>query len=129
MTRPPAKHLLGIRFADNDFYNTLHPFMTLVLDSAFVGRPESSERIFENVTKARVVELFNEIAFGLYMLCQNGFRYDDEKGQEHIRNYLKITEKNVYLDDEVTKHIEECDSWDNGEFHYADLSQHKVFTV
>jgi hypothetical protein len=112
--------LIGIRFADNDFRNTVCPFLQLFINSRFIEYQEY-------VTKARIVELFNMLTPGLYWLCQNGYQHGLEWKPE---TYLRIKEENVYLGEEcVTAYIEKCNSWDNCEFHYVDTEQKQVYSI
>lgn len=100
---------IGIRFADNDFYNTFMPFMALM-----------SKLEFEP-TKEQVVEMFNSGSYMLYLAFQNKFEYEhEEPNRRSTEQYLKINVKQVYLNDEVTKYIEDAKSWANGEFFVCD---------
>lgn len=100
--------IVGIRFADNDFGNTITSFLGLFQHWDFRRNPP---------TKAQVVEMFNNLAPGIYLMCQNCYRNGHQEDFERMKTYLKITEKNVYLEDEVWNFYKKC--WQhNGEFHY-----------
>lgn len=111
---------VGIRFTDNDFYNTMMPFMGLLLD---LGGDECP-------SKAKIVELFNMLAPGLYWMFQNKFQYSNTLDhREHMKKYLQIKEENVFFDNEVTQHINKVNGWDNSEFHYVDFYLKDIFTI
>jgi hypothetical protein len=75
-------------------------------------------------TKARIVELFNGMAYPLYLLKQNRWRYPGENAV----HYLKITEDNVFLDDEVDKFTSE-NTWYNSEFFAVDFAEQYIWCV
>lgn len=95
--------IILLRFGDNDFHKTLRAFGELLT----LDQPE-------NLTKYQVVELWNELSFGLYLLAQNQWRYKDSPEEKaHIRNYLKIQESfpsgapRVLIGEEVKKYLED----------------------
>lgn len=106
---------LGIRFSDNDFYNTLHGFFQTFHDGITWNRHDLAGKL----TKARIVDLYNSLIPGIYLLFQNGYR---DIGHEFDPTYLKITELNVYLDEEVDDYVEELRDTQcgNSEFQYYD---------
>ncbi|MFA5024108.1 MAG: hypothetical protein WC523_04090 [Patescibacteria group bacterium] len=72
------------------------------------------------VTKEDIVELVNNISFGIYKFCQE--REDDNHSyDEHHKNYLKIKADKVYIDDEIDELMKTYSQWGNGDFFYADL--------
>jgi hypothetical protein len=80
-----------IRFAgDNDFITTVQAFVKTIAPRVF----------FENIdiTKAKIVELFNEHAYSIYVLHQSNY---EKTPREDLKEYLRIEEKDVYFDDEV----------------------------
>src|SRR5271170_439555 len=117
--------LIGIRFPDNDFHNTIQPFLKLLL--------ETDDRMKKDaLTKARIHKLWNMLAPGLYLTCQNSFRYRcDDEDIAHTSKYLidNMAEKQVYFDQEVWDHIIACEYWDNGEFHYIDTDAKQIYCV
>jgi hypothetical protein len=79
-----------IRLAgDNDFINTIVPFVKAIGNIVLIEK--------QLLTKTQIVDLFNEHIYSFYVLYQND-------GKEHLRikPYLKITEKDVYLNEEIT---------------------------
>lgn len=89
---------IGIKFPDNDFYNTIRTFLVLLV----VSEPS-------DLTKAKIVEMFNFCAPAMYVLGQSrDYTFDD-----HLKDYLRIEERHVYLDDEIDTMSSE---WNNGEF-------------
>lgn len=112
------KTKLGIRFADNDFYNTLHGFFRTVADGVMWNRHDVAGKL----TKQRVVDLFNNLAYPLYLLYQNR-EAEDYNSFDSVAKWVIITEKDVYLDEEVDAYLDylretRCG---NGEFQYFDL--------
>ena len=80
-----------VRFAgDNDFAQTVEGFVKSLAPRIFYG-------CWDDITKALVVDLFNQHAFSFYALHQ----CNDFAPEERLRDYLKIEEKDVYFDDEV----------------------------
>lgn len=83
-----------VRFpGDNDFISTVKPFVRVI-----------ASRIMEEdlqLSKAKIVELFNEHAFSLYMLHQSPYMSESGEEQKRLKDYLKIQEKDVYFDDEI----------------------------
>lgn len=106
---------LGIMFGDNDFYYTCTAFLRVLLPDERFTHHLANDLKF---TKAQIVELFNGMTPSLYLLKQNAWRYSSAP---HIDDYLKITEANVYLDDEVDKISAENDNC-NGEFFAVDFT-------
>jgi len=79
--------------------------------------------IIENLTKPRIVELFNTLSLSLYRLYQDG--YTSRLGPDaeaHLQRWLQIDEKNVFLDDEIDVYLEKLriERSGNCEFHYYD---------
>ncbi len=97
---------IAIHFPDRDFQCTLRNFLEiLALSDITVEYLGYNTKVDKDLSKSQIVELFNELAFGLYLLYQKQYRY--EQPQEHLRTYLKIKESNVYINDEVVKCLEE----------------------
>lgn len=125
MTEKKTGLLVGIRFSDNDFWKTVTTFLHLFLHLDSRTDPAS-------ITKERVVDLFNRTAYGIYLLCQNGWRYEPstDPGAADLTKYLTIEESDVFIGEDCIKfYIEASDNGDNGEFHYVDVDQGKVFSL
>ena len=85
-----------IRFpGDNDFGSALRSFGRLLLPAVEAGYTE--------LTPATITKWFNTIAPTLYAM--NGYSVRD--------GYLKIEEKDVYIDEAADKKLEDVDSWGN----------------
>lgn len=108
--------IIGIRFSDNDFWATVEGFLKNLLE---VGLESYSD-----LSKEGIVNLFNKSAMGIYYLVQNRGDYESSPDLE---NYLKIETKNVYLNEEVKKYIENCNGWDNREFFVLDTKVHTPY--
>jgi hypothetical protein len=109
------KAKLGIRYSDNDFNNTIRGFLRTFNDGVMWNRFDLAEKM----TKTRVVELFNTLAPGLHILYQSGYRYP---GYDFDPSNIRITEENVYFDEEVDKYLQHLRDTrcGNCEFHYYD---------
>lgn len=82
---------LYVRFpGDNDLVNTLQAFMRSVAPRVLLDR-------WGDITKEQVVQLFNHTAFALYQLHQTY----DLPADNSTKNYLKISTKDVYFDEEI----------------------------
>lgn len=115
------KRYIGIRFANNDFYNTVTAFLRNL-----VNEFSCSWEYTPTYTKEDIVELFNKSAPGLYWLCQNGLQYKTDLG---VDGYLKINVNNVYFDEEVTNYTITKEGWDNLEFFYVDIITQAVYVI
>ena len=107
--------IIGIRFSDNDFFTTVIKFLTILHETGIDN--------YEELTKEKIVDLFNKSALGIYYLCQNRLTYDTRMPD----TYLTIQVKHVFFDDEVEKHIEENNGNDNGEFFILDTENYKSY--
>lgn len=108
--------VIGIRFGDNDFYNTIIPFLRAIGD---VGIDE-----FE-FTKEKFSLLCKRSLPGFYWACQNLLRHrTGDKEHEHTIRYLteNTVESRIYFDDEVDKFLKENKGWYNSEFFVIDTS-------
>jgi len=103
--------VIGISFSDNDFANTFRGFLECIK----INGIES----YENLDKAKIVELFEKSKLGLYYLFQNHFRYknDDDRTME----WLTISENDIYLNEEVDAYLKDDPGKLNGEFHVLDV--------
>ena len=123
---------IGIRFSDNDFNCTVMSFMNLLLPDVNTHGavtpchkgPDAPMTV--TFTKAQIVKLFNKLAHGLYLMKQNGWTYQDSG---NLDTYLQIEEKHVFFDEEVARHIEAREGWDNGEFFCVDFATRYVWAV
>lgn len=115
---------VGINFGDNDFGNTLRPFVQSLLD---LYRRDPQRAV--SFTKKDVVWFFNEMAYGLYRMFQSrDFKRVEDKYEEHLRNYLQIDEQHVLVDEEVDKYF--LETWrHNHHFYWADFKTDKIFYV
>ena len=109
--------VLGIHFGDNDFHTSIRAFLGIL-----VGNEVWHVRLFKNLTKASVVEVYNEIIYGLYLVTQRLDRgaLPDAKEKEHMTKYLAIKESNVFLGQEVIDHYNELMASRNynGDYHF-----------
>lgn len=88
---------LYVRFpGDNDFINTVRPFVQAIAPRIIDGDLQLS--------KAKIVELFNEHAFSFYMLYQSPYMDESDERKNRLKNYLRIEEKDVYFDEEIESH-------------------------
>jgi hypothetical protein len=113
---------VGINFGDNDFGNTLRPFVQSLLDLHMYD-PERIKRF----TRGDIAWLFNEVAYGLYRMFQARDTKEVEvKHEERLRRYLRIDEHHVLVDDEVTEYY--LEDWrHNSHFYWADFETEAVF--
>ncbi len=107
-----AKKCLLIRFGDNDYGKTLRAFADVIS----AHRDVYAEGF---LTKDKIVELWNSLAPGLYVVAQNGGHYDDTGADVAI--YLRISADSVYLDDEALDHINDNQSQWNHSWIYIGL--------
>lgn len=98
---------IGIRFGDNDFYNTFIPFLTVLGEQGIDS--------YGNMTKEKFVELCNRSIVAFYWLYQNKCR-DHWQTDHAINDYLKITEYYVYFDEEVDTMLKKTGQLDSDFF-------------
>ena len=110
---------IAIRFGDNDFYTTFINSLNIIGNSmVYNGNTD--------ISKERLVGILNKLSPVMYATFQNPFEYngleksdgtdlDNNKEYSRISNYLQIKTNNVMYDDEVDKHKDFCDGWDNSE--------------
>jgi hypothetical protein len=91
-----------VRFpGDNDFCNTVQAFVKILAPRILAPRSLQGrwggrlEKAWGEITKTRIAELFNETAPALYKLHQAHSPHDTAP-----EGYLKITEADVFVDDE-----------------------------
>ena len=119
---------IGIRFSDNDFGNSIRPWLRAVVES-FIYKglldPDESEKIRgwrpDYLTKQYVVDLFYKTIMGFYLMYQCDDHTNVEESKlELTSNYLKNHRVEVFFNEEVHNYIQENDYWDNFEFFYWD---------
>jgi len=110
---------VGIRFYDNDFCNPIRMFLDLFIEPTFIDRGDG--HMITHLTSSQIVELFNTH-------CVYCYKYQRENGERvwknnnypfdisHYKDYLKITEANVYWDGDLDRELED---WD-GDMYIAD---------
>lgn len=98
--------IIGVRFPDNDFGNTICAFLRSL---SFHGLDAY------DFDKEKFVKLYNATIYSFYLIGQ---RLGQESAQ--AQNYLQITTDNVYFDNEVREHLIELGGGDNSEFHVID---------
>jgi len=105
---------IGIKFVDNDFYNTLKPFMEFLMKSI-----RENPGITLRLTKERIVEIFNSMAKPIYILCQ-------QRTWSPVRDdYITIDTDCVYLEKEIDKKLKTYDNWVNNDFFYIDTDNNQ----
>lgn len=90
-----------IDFHDNDFQRTFEGILEII-------RLANNEKICQtdtelNLTKEQWCEVINKISYGMYLLYQNLFEYENDSTEK----YLKITTDRIYLNEEVDKFIQD----------------------
>ena len=117
---------LGIRFADNDFSTGVRAFMEMFIIPTFVDK--GNGHMVTYLTSAMVVNLFNthmpyiDRFLGWYFSDRHDYRYYNKKLHEcelH-KSWLKITEMEVYWDDNTDAYIKDWNSNNNCEFIWTD---------
>lgn len=88
---------IAIKFHDSDFTNT------------FLGVLEVIKKSNLPLNKEQLCEIINEISYGVYLVYQEGFEYED---RYHIKNYLRIETKNILLHGEVDDYLRETEEID-----------------
>lgn len=114
--------IIGIRFSDNDFSQTIRKFLELLGEQHHRMLDEEDGVPFN---KARIVTLFNKSVLGLYWLIQNKLEYnlDIEGYDQRMADYLQIEDRHVFFDAEVAAFRESVKNNDNGEFFVLDMTQ------
>lgn len=105
---------LGIRFPDNDFYDTMRGFLTLI--SLNGADAYVSAKNLES-SKKKICELFMATALEIYCVCQNkSHKYENM----NLQTYFKLTSGDVFIGEEVDQYLFAAKGWDNSEFFYLD---------
>jgi hypothetical protein len=114
---------IGISFGDNDFGMTFHAFL-----KAIGYFPDFKEETISEI-KDKLNEIYNASVLGMYIAGQNRFQYTNGSSMEdhlnEVENYLVKdgnNQKLFYINEEVDQYLENCDGWDNGEFHILEIS-------
>jgi hypothetical protein len=81
--------LIGILFGDETFRHIHKMYLELLLKYNYL--PE---------TKGDLVEHFNEISYGLYLLVIKTIQNDEEK--DKMKDYIFLSKTEVFFDNEVT---------------------------
>lgn len=105
---------IAINFGDNDFYNTLMPFIKIIMDAV-----QWNPYLEQKLTKEHIVELFNNMAFSLYRMFQNSWEHSIDY-EESTEKHLKINVNDVYIGDEIDEKFKTVNSWANHAFFYVD---------
>lgn len=106
---------LAIKFRDNDFFYCFYGVLEAIKNSW-----EFNNELPEN--KELLCKMINEISYGMYLLYQNPFRYNEEKSGdlcERTKKYIQITPEQLLINDEVTDYLKKVD-WDNSETYILD---------
>lgn len=106
----PVK-IIGIHFGDNDFGNTIRAFLRNLMWEGLDS--------FRNQSKKDFADLYNKSCEGLYWLCQNKGNHQ-HRDTSTTKNYLAITEQNVFLNEEVAEFIKTNKTGFNSDFHVLD---------
>ena len=104
----PQYTKIFVRFPDNDFINTWRGVMMALQDAYNFGRfPETREDLFNAI---------NEIAYPMYLLYQGHPDYEVANDYEfwvrHSKNYLRITQDNLLVGDEVDQFFNQETNYD-----------------
>lgn len=117
---------IGIYFGDNDFYYTVMPFLEMLLPGEHTGH-RAKDHTF---TKAEIVELFNEMAYGFYLAKQSGWQYNtSDDDRTRVKKYLKINESRVYLDNELTEFINKNPGRFNADIYCVDFTERYLWAI
>ncbi len=106
---------IAIKFGDNDFYNCFYGVLETIKNAR-----KWNDKVTED--KEQLCKIINEISYGLYLLYQNSFEYNNEKSGEldnHTKQYLQITPDQILINEEVVKYLQEVE-WDNSETYVFD---------
>lgn len=97
MTAIASYFPVGIYFSDNDFCNTMWPFMRALQKN--IDNLSDESRKDKEFMRKHIVKIYNETIFAYYIMHQ----HDHLSGApfQHLQTYLKISERDVFLDKEV----------------------------
>jgi hypothetical protein len=100
---------IAILFKDNDFGNTFY-FLLRTFNSAY----KHANRL--PTDKSVLATIINEMSYPCYLLAQSPGEIDPS-----MREYLRIDECKILLNDEVDEYIKKTD-WNNSETFILDTS-------
>jgi len=116
---------IGVRFSDNDFSSCIRAWMEMFIIPTFVERKK--DHFVTHMTSSMIVESFNTHV--AYVQRFMSWYYDDQKTLDHYRpknkeliecqlnkDWLVITESNVYWDDKTDVYISDWNGNNNCEF-------------
>lgn len=110
---------VGINFGDNDFGNVLRAFCENLL-TAYRNDPKR----VGNFTRDQIITLFNELSYGLYIMHQSRWERNDI---DHIKSYLKITDREILIDEEMTDYFLNQTWRHNHDCYWVDFETDKIF--
>ena len=111
-----------INFSDNDFYFANMAFLRVLRDAFIHGHPRHNLDMKLTV-KERIVEVYNATIYGLYLVNQNQWSYE---AASHIKEYLRISVNNVYINDEIDDLVKDKAKTNyhyNGEWFYLNINE------
>lgn len=119
-----------LKFGDNDFGRTLRAFGNLFMN------PEFGDA-FDWLTRERIVELWNELSYGLYLMHQKmpaEARTLARVGvldprSNSTRSYLNVPPEDVFLDDDAVEYMNANASMWNHSWLFVDLEYRLVTLV
>ena len=106
---------IAIKFGDNDFYNCFYGILETIKNAR-----KWNDNVTEN--KDELCNIINEISYGLYLLYQNSFEYNEEINgtlNAKTKGYLQIRPDQILINEEVVKYLEEVE-WDNSDTYIFD---------
>lgn len=106
---------IGIRFPDNDFYNTFGPLVQRLVNAPKIKVPAGV------TLKMHLLELINSRVLHFYIAHQLPLNESPKDYSAHYEKYLKLKSVDqIYLgEDEINAYIKACKGWDNHEFFYC----------
>lgn len=115
---------VGIRFADNDYYELVRAFIELHVIPTFYNK---GGELVTDLKTDDVVHMFNQyVPFLRRYLCWLKQTWDskpllkDMEIEEWHRLHFTIEAKHVYWDGATDEFLDEWDGWNNSEFHWTD---------
>ena len=107
----------GIKFGDNDFYNTFSKLLPAIVEGMYDNIHKSLEK--KEITKEFLAELINKTATGFYYAYQNPLIYSNGSNGKVFPvpyNYISnITPDIIFINEELDTFIESCEGWNNSE--------------
>lgn len=99
---------IGIKFNDDNYYLTWQAVLLNIYAARTFGAYYTSSFLED---KTKIVEIINLISYPLYMLFQNNSIYN----KEDLIEYLKLTEKDILVNNEVDAYCDEIYSIEKDE--------------